>query len=96
MKQVFNFDDSNDFGFSAVSEEELKSLEKKLQQEVTQKEKALEEVEKSYQSKLEQLYKTVMPLLNNLAKDSQKEYIYWPDRSKKMNEFIERIKKIVE
>ena len=96
MKQVFNFDDSDDFGFSAVSEEELKSLEKKLQQEVTQKEKALEEVEKSYQTKLEQLYKTVMPLLNNLAKDSQKEYIYWPDRSKKMNEFIERIKKIVE
>ena len=34
-KPIFSLDDAyDDFGFSAVSESELKSLEKKLQQEV--------------------------------------------------------------
>jgi sugar-specific transcriptional regulator TrmB len=95
-KPVFSLDDAyDDFGFSAVSEDELKSLEKQLQKEVTQKSKALEEVEKSYQGKLEQLYKAVMPLLKNLAKDSDKEYIFWPNRADKMKEFISKVEKIV-
>jgi len=96
MKPVFTLDDSlDDFGFSAVSEDELKSLEKQLQQEVTKKEKALVEVEKTYQGKLEQLYKAVMPLLKNLAKDSDKEYIFWPNRADKMQEFIKKVERIV-
>ena len=33
--------DSNDFGFSAVSEDELKAMERQLQQEVTSKDQAL-------------------------------------------------------
>ena len=37
----------------------------------------------------------VMPLLVNLAKDDSKEYIYWPNRSQKMNDFISKVKKIV-
>jgi sugar-specific transcriptional regulator TrmB len=95
-KPVFSLDDAHDdFGFSAVSEDELKSLEKQLQKEVTQKSKALEEVEKTYQGKLEQLYKAVMPLLKNLAKDSDKEYIFWPNRAEKMKEFISKVEKIV-
>ena len=88
-------DDEYDFGFSAVSEEELKSLEKQLQQEVTHKEAALARVEETYKGKLEQLYKLIMPLLNNLAKDSSKEYIYWPDRTQKMQHFIKKIQAIV-
>lgn len=87
--------ENNDFGFSAVSEEELKALEKKLQQEVVIQKRELEEVENTYKGKLEQLYNLVMPLLVNLAKDDSKEYIYWPGRSKKMNDFILRVRKIV-
>jgi len=87
--------DSNDFGFSAVSEEDLKAMERKLQEEVTSKQQALIEVEETYKGKLEQLYKMVMPLLVNLAKDDSKEYIYWPNRTEKMNEFISKVKKIV-
>lgn len=87
--------DGEDFGFSAVSEEELKSLEKKLQQEVVTKTKALAEVETTYKGKLELLYKTVMPLLKNLAKDDKKEYIYWPNRTEKMEEFIKKVNSIV-
>lgn len=95
-KPVMSLDDAfDDFGFSAVSEDELKVIEKQLQQQVTEKSKALEEVEATYKGKLEQLYRTVIPLLKNLAKDSDKEYIYWPNRTEKMQEFIRRVDAIV-
>lgn len=93
-KSEYQLDD-NDFGFSAVSEEELKSLENQLKQEVSQKSQELLAVEETYKGKLEQLYKTVLPLLENLAKDSDKEYIYWPNRTQKMQSFITKVKKIV-
>lgn len=95
-KPVLSLDDAyDDFGFSAVSEDELKSLEKQLQQQVTQKNKDLETIEQTYKGKMEQLYKAVMPLLKNLAKDGDKEYIFWPDRQKKMQEFIKKVDSIV-
>ena len=95
-KPIFTLDDAyDDFGFSAVSEDELKSLEKQLQQQVTQKDKALEAIEETYKGKLEQLYRAIMPLLKNLAKDGDKEYIYWPERQKKMQEFIKKVDAIV-
>ena len=95
-KPIFSLEDEdNDFGFSAVSEDELKSLENQLKQEVTQKETALAKIEETYKGKLEQLYKTIMPLLKNLAKDSDKEYIYWPGRTQKMQQFIKKIDAIV-
>lgn len=95
-KPTLSLDDAyDDFGFSAVSESELKSLEKKLQQEVNQKEVALVKIEETYKGKLELLYKTIIPLLKNLAKDSDKEYIYWPNRTQKMQEFIRKVEQIV-
>jgi len=87
--------DDDDFGFSAVSEEELRARERALQQQVTKQSKDIEEIEQTYKGKLEQLYKAVMPLLKNLAKDDNKEYIHWPDRSVKMKAFIDRVNKIV-
>lgn len=89
-----SLDDDNDFGFSAVSEEELKALEKKLAADVKAKTQQLEDVETTYRGKLEQLYKTVMPLLNNLQKNPDKEYIYWPNRSEKIKEFIAKVNRI--
>lgn len=80
-----------DFGFSAVSEDELKALEKKLQQEVTSKSAELAQVSQSYEDRLNAMYKMIIPLLKNLAKDDKKEYIYWPNRTAKMQEFIKKI-----
>jgi hypothetical protein len=95
-KFVIDLEDANeDFGFSAVSEDELKSLERQLQQQVEQKEQELSLTSKTYKEKLEALYKLIMPLLMNLQKDSDKEYIYWPDRTKKMTTFIARVNKLV-
>lgn len=94
-KQQYELDD-NDFGFSAVSEEELKSMERELEKTVISKSKEIEKIEQTYKGKLEQLYKTVMPLLENLAKDSDKEYIFWPNRTEKMKEFIKKVNAIVQ
>jgi hypothetical protein len=85
-----------DFGFTAVSETELKAMEQQLKQTVEQKSAELEEVSRTYEEKLNALYKMVMPLMKNLAKDSEKDYIYWPDRHKKMNEFIVKIDTLME
>lgn len=94
IKEPYDLED-NDFGFSAVSEQELKKLENELKQEVNQTSKKLQEVEETYKGKLEQLYGMVMPLLENLAKDSDKQYIYWPNRTEKMKEFIVKVNNIV-
>ena len=96
MKYDTSLDDAfDDFGFSAVSEEELKALEKKLAEDVKSKSQQLVTVETTYKGKLEQLYKTIMPLLKNLEKNPDKEYIYWPNRQEKVSEFITKINNIV-
>lgn len=87
--------DDFDFGFSAVSEEELKTIERELEARVASQEKQLEQVSKTYEEKLNTLYKMVMPLLKNLAKDADKDYIYWPGRQKKMQDFIKKVETLV-
>lgn len=85
----------DDFGFSAVSEEELKSNERELAQKFKQTHQQLETIEASYKQKLENLYSTIMPLLLNLKKNPEKEYIYWPNRTEKIDEFLKKIESIV-
>lgn len=88
--------DDFDFGFSAVSEEDLKAMERQLQEQVAAKDTELEQVARTYEEKLNTLYKMVMPLLKNLAKDDDsKEYIHWPDRQKKMKAFITKVESLV-
>ena len=84
-----------DFGFSAVSEDELKSIERELEAKVASQEQQIKQVSQSYKEKLDTLYTMVMPLLNNLAKDSDKDYIYWPGRQKKIQDFIKKVQTLV-
>ena len=91
IKQLDDFD----FGFTAVSEDELKAMERQLQQQVDEKDTELEAVSRTYEQKLTTLYKMVMPLLNNLAKDADKDYIYWPGRQKKMADFIKKVESLI-
>ena len=84
-----------DFGFSAVSEDELKAMERQLKEQVAQRVSQLADAVDTYEEKLDTLYKMVMPLLKNLAKDSDKDYIFWPDRQRKMNDFINKVESIV-
>ena len=39
------------------------------------------------EARLTRLYDAFQPLLNNLKKSSNKEYVYWPDRYEKIEAF---------
>ena len=74
-----NDDFDFDFGFTAVDETELKSGEIEAQEKL--------------QEKLEGLRKMIMPLLNNLKQNPDKDVIKWngKERAKKIDEFIKKM-----
>ena len=82
-------DDLFDFGFTAVDEDELEAVQK-----VTQKAAAVESTATSTQEKLDKLYNAIVPLLNNLKKNPEKEYILWPNRLTKVEAFEDHLQKI--
>lgn len=119
--------DDIDFGFTAVDEEELRSiapsqaseevseklestgeglklLEYKMDNVVDKLSEMLDEVEtvKEYysnekvivNSKLKEVEDLILPLLNNLMKNKEKEYIFWPNREAIITQQIERITSI--
>lgn len=47
------------------------------------------------QNKAEAMYKAIMPLLNNLKKNPEKPNIVWPNRDKKIDEFIIKLQTIL-
>ena len=47
------------------------------------------------QNKAETMYKMIMPLLNNLKKNPEKPNIVWPDREKKINDFIKKLDSVL-
>lgn len=83
MNEIF------DFGFSAVDEDELQAVQaasQQLEQASTQASSA--------QERLDSLYNAITPLLNNLKKNPEKEYILWPDRLAKVEAFEDHLQKI--
>lgn len=88
--------DTDDFGFSLVSEEELKKQEELLRKKVEEQSKIVQQTSNQLTDKLHGLKDMIMPLLNNLAKDPDKHYIFWPERSEKIKAFIQKIEKYVE
>jgi len=57
---------------------------------------ATEEDMKSNDDRADKLRKMIMPLLNNLKKNPEKEMIVWPDRVKKIDDFIKKMNKVVD
>jgi hypothetical protein len=49
------------------------------------------QLEDNVKSRLTELEKLIMPLLVNLMKNTDKEYIYWPNRKEKIQEQIDKI-----
>lgn len=83
MSQIF------DFGFTAVDEDELEAV----QQINSKVEETADEITK-LQNKVAELYNAVVPLLNNLKKNPEKDYIHWPNRLKKVEEFEDYLQSI--
>ena len=75
-----------DFGFTAVDETELEVVQK-AQSDLTD----LNHTAEDAQGKLDDLYNSVIPLLNNLKKNPEKEYILWPNRTAKIEEFEKKL-----
>jgi len=82
-------DDTFDFGFTAVDETELEAVQK-ISQEVQTKQVETE----STQEKLDKLFNAITPLLNNLKANPEKDYIYWPNRIEKVEQFETFLQKI--
>ena len=82
--------DKFDFGFTAVDESELEAVQKTTTKLQTTSSK-VEETEE----KLNKLYNAILPLLSNLKMNPEKEYILWPNRVEKVEEFEELISNIV-
>ena len=75
----------DDFGFTAVNEDELESVQKLS--------KTAEEAS-SLEDRVNNLYNAITPLLNQLRKNPEKEYIYWPNRIEKIEQFEDHLYKI--
>ena len=74
-----------DFGFTAVDETELEAFQ--------QLESVVSEAD-DVQTRLDNLYNAIQPLLTNLKKNPEKEYILWPNRLDKIEEFESYIQNI--
>lgn len=76
-------EDDNDFGFSFTDdlEQDMYAAQEQMQKE---------------QQKAEKMYKMIMPLLNNLKKNPDKPNIHWPDRVKKIDDFIYKLNAILD
>jgi tRNA U34 5-carboxymethylaminomethyl modifying GTPase MnmE/TrmE len=82
-------DDIFDFGFTAVDETELEAVQK-----ATTEAKEVATTATTTQEKLDKLYNAITPLLENLKKNPEKEYILWPDRLQKVEAFESHLQKI--
>ena len=96
-------DDTFDFGFTATTVEELDFIQQSKsdhQEETDLLFNRIEKVEKENESannKLDKLYNAILPLLTNLEKDADtREYLYWPNRTEKIEQFRKHLKSIKE
>lgn len=82
-------DDIFDFGFTAVDEDELEAVQQ-AQQTLTETSSTASELE----GRLDKLYNAIQPLLTNLRANPEKDYIYWPNRLTKVEQFSDHLDKI--
>ena len=67
----------NDFGFTAMDADELASVDTKIVEKTTTATQVIKNLDDF-----------IRPLLENLAKDADKDYSYWPNRVDSINKKI--------
>lgn len=70
----------DDFGFSAVSEEEYNKVINETA-----------DTAEAYKDRLKEVEKLVIPFFTKLLKTADKEYIYWPNRKQMIEAQIQKI-----
>jgi len=95
-KDAFEFDfdldaqeDWGEIGFS--TEDDLRSGEYEAKAEIDQTKTALDSMKEDYEKRMRSLEKAIVPLLVNLAKNPEREYILWPNRKEKIEGQIDKI-----
>ena len=88
----FNY---NDFGFTAVDSDDLLKIDEKVSKTAASSEENQELVD-VLTAKVDKLDNFIRPLLENLAKDSDKDYIYWPNRIDIVRKQIDNLNSIIE
>tara|TARA_Y100000004_G_scaffold131063_1_gene147858 strand:+ start:63 stop:392 length:330 start_codon:yes stop_codon:yes gene_type:complete len=95
-KDAFEFDfdldaqeDWGEIGFS--TEDDLRSGEYEAKAEIDQTKTALDSMKEDYEKRMRTLEKAIVPLLVNLAKNPEREYILWPNRKEKIEAQIDKI-----
>lgn len=83
MKETTNVADF-DFGFTLVNSDELEEVQIKS------------EIANTWEQKAKMIYDSVVPLLDNLSGNDEKDYIYWPNRSEKIQQFKSKLRSILE
>ena len=81
--------DMFDFGFTAVDEDELQAV-----QQTAALASDAEQLATTTQERLDKLYNAIIPLLNNLKKNPEKDYILCPNRLDKVEEFETHLQEI--
>ena len=81
-KNVMNFNNDVDFGIDFTDDH-------------TEVINQLSNSSNQANAKAQALYNAIIPLLNNLKKNPEKPNIVWPDRVKKIDEFIEKLDTIL-
>ena len=78
-----------DFGFTIVDADELDVVQE-AQTKVVEASSSAD----STTERLDKLYNAIQPLLNNLKQNPEKDYILWPKRLDKIEQFEDHIQKI--
>jgi hypothetical protein len=88
---------SFDFGFSVVDADELDVVQSVRQEVASASDTASQWQEQAdeWKAKANAIYNAVMPLLNNLQSNEEKEYIYWPNRTIKIDQFKLKLQQVL-
>ena len=70
----------NDFGFTAMDADELASVDTKIVEKTTTATEVINKMDNF-----------IRPLLENLMRDSDKDYIYWPNRTEILQKKLEEL-----
>ena len=80
MNKITNlFEEESTKAFNEIDDEALGQLGAELERI------------KAIQDKMDKMYNAVIPLLNNLQKNPEKEYIFWPGRHTKVEQFRDKL-----
>lgn len=76
--------------------ENLENLEKKIDEAIKEISYKKEYLEEKYREDMDKVEKLILPLLYNLMKNPEKDYIFWPNREEIINKQIAKIQDITQ